>query len=231
MHITCSFICLLAVYAGCDLKRKNRKSQEKYGFPFVLSLSMIFNLLYVYMCGNFYGMFLRWRPHLPYHKVKILFWYRMGFFSVFLNRKHIFGQNSCSEHLMREMKLHQTWQRHLRFRASWSCLRYVSCYYYHYYYCYNNNNNNNNDNYYYYYYYYYYYRYYRYLIYFSVRFKRSTIWANLFATFKFSFQLLIYSFFCQMDNLQPIIWLSAHLDFVLLRKEDIVNGKKYDVTV
>ena len=34
-----------------------------------------------------------------------------------------------------------------------------------------------------------------------------------------------------MDNLQPIIWLSAHLDFVLLRKEDIVNGKKYDVTV
>ena len=117
------------------------------------------------------------------------------FFSVFLNRKHIFGQNSCSELLMREMKLHQTWQRHLRFRASWSCLRYVSCYYYHYYYCYNNNNNNNNDNYYYYYYYYYYYRYYRYLIYFSVRFKRGTIWANLFATFKFSFQLLLYSFF------------------------------------
>ena len=34
-----------------------------------------------------------------------------------------------------------------------------------------------------------------------------------------------------MDNLQPIIWLSAHLDFVLLRKEDIVNGKKYDFTV
>ena len=35
----------------------------------------------------------------------------------------------------------------------------------------------------------------------------------------------------QQDDLQPIIWLSAHLDFVLLRKEDIVNGKKYDFTV
>ena len=59
MYSTCSFICLLAAYAGCDLKGKNRKSQEMYGFPFVLSLRMVFNLLYVYMCGNFYGMFLR----------------------------------------------------------------------------------------------------------------------------------------------------------------------------